>query len=152
MTMTDPEALTTPPDPPADLSRIADDKIGEAVGGARRVRNCARLVGLALALGCALKGGPDWFLGAALGWLVVEINLSLLVRTLARSPRWRGRSLRPTLAWFYLTFGATGLACLLIIRNGWGHPLAFLLGLLTFFFGLVLGLVSLAVKKAEPRP
>ena len=149
--MTDPQSNQPAPGDRTDLSRIPDPKLWEAVAGARRIRACARLAGLGLAAACFAVGGSHWLLGAVLGWLVVEINLSLMVRTLTRSADWRGRSLRPTLIRFYLAFGATGLACFLIIRNGWGQPLAFLLGLLSFFLGLSLGLISLALKKpAQP--
>ena len=146
--MTDPQTNPAPAtDDQIDLSRIPDPKLGEAVAGARRIRTCARLAGLGLAAASFAVGGPHWLLGAVLGWLVVEINLSLMVRALARSADWRGRSLKPTLIRFYLAFGATGLVCFLIIKNGWGQPLAFLLGLLSFFLGLSLGLISLALKK-----
>lgn len=123
-----------------------------AVAGAVRVRNCSRLAALALALACAIVGGPywkDWLIGACLGGLVVEINLSLLVRTLIKSASWKGPSLWPTLLRFYLTFGATIMVCVLVVRNHWGQPLAFLLGLLSFFLGLALGLISLALKKPK---
>ncbi len=139
-----------PPRPPAADGRMDDPQLGEAVAGARRVRWCARLAGLILLVVCAVIGGEYWGTGAFLGWLVVELNLGLLVRTLARAPAWRGRTLWPTLARFYLTFGATVVVCILIIRNNWGHPLAFLLGLLSFFAGLVLALVSWAFKKPGP--
>ncbi len=138
---------------PADSSgsyRLTDSKLLEAVAGARRVRWGSRLAGLGVAAISLVLWGRFGLAGALLGWLVVEINLGLLVRTLIRSADWRGRSLWPTLIRFYLTFGATIVACVLIIRNHWGHPLAFLLGLLSFFAGLVLGLVSCAVKKPEP--
>lgn len=131
------------------LSRRPDPDLPQAVAGARRVRLGARLSGLALAAGCAFFGGDDWaawLLGAVLGALVVEANLSLLVRALARANKWRGRSLWPTLLIFYLAFAATAMICVLVIRNGWGQPLAFLTGLFSFLTGLVTGLVSLAVK------
>lgn len=135
---------------PADFSRIEDRRLWEAVAGARRVRLFARLAGLAVAVTGLVLDLPGWLLGAFLGWLLVEVNLDFLVRTLVRAPLWRGRSLWPTLLGFYLLFGATGLACFVIIRQHWGHPLAFLLGLLTFFAGLVVGLFSLALKRPEP--
>lgn len=130
----------------------ADADLPLAVAGAVRVRNCSRLAALALMLACAAVGGlywKDWLAGAFLGGLVVEINLSLLVRTLIKSVSWKGPSLWPTLLRFYLTFGATIVVCILVVRNHWGQPLAFLLGLLSFFLGLALGLISLAVKKPK---
>jgi uncharacterized membrane protein YkgB len=78
---------------------------------------------------------------------VVEINLSLLIRVLSRSSAWRGRSLWPTIFRFYLAFGLTIAVCALVVINKWGHPLAFLLGLLSFFIGLVLALVSFVFVK-----
>lgn len=137
-----------------DFSRIEDSSLGELVAGARRVRLLARLAGLILVTAGAAFGGPLWLKGGFLGWLVVELNLDALIRTLVRAPQWRGKSLWPTLLRFYLIFGATVLACFLAVR---GHvylgiqPLAFLLGLLTFFLGLVLGIISFVVKKPE-RP
>lgn len=123
-----------------------------AVAGAVRVRNCSRLATLAIMPACAAVGGlywKDWLIGALLGGLVVEINLSLLVRTLIKASSWKGPSLWPTLLRFYLTFGATIVVCILVVRNHWGQPLAFLLGLLSFFLGLALGLISLAVKRPK---
>jgi hypothetical protein len=91
-------------------------------------------------------------LGAALGWLVVELNLDLLLLALRRAPHWPGRALKPFLFRFYLAFGATALVCFLAIRQAWGHPLAFLLGLLSFFFGLGLALISGGLKnRVAPR-
>ncbi|MDR1043826.1 MAG: ATP synthase subunit I [Candidatus Adiutrix sp.] len=129
---------------------IPDPKLGEAVAGARRVRAGARWSALALSLAGLAGGGPSWFLGVVLGGLLVEINLNLLVRTLSRAAAWQGRSLRPTLTRFYLAFGATAVACVLVIRGGWGQPLAFLLGLLSFVAGLFLALLSFLIKKPQP--
>ena len=131
----------------ADFSRIPDPQAGETAAGAKRVRAFARLSALALMAAGYIIGGENWLIGAFLGGLVVEINLSLLVRTLSRAADWRGKSLRPTLFRFYLSFGATIVVCVLIIRNGWGNSLAFLLGLFSFLIGLGLGLVSLVIKK-----
>lgn len=133
-----------------DFSRIEDSRLWEIIAGARRVRGFARLAGLLLASAGWVAAGREWMIGAMSGWLVVEINLDLLILTLVRAPQWRGRSLWPTLISFYLVFGATAVACLVIIRNHWGHPLAFLLGLLTFFVGLILAIVSFIIKKPEP--
>ena len=126
-----------------------DGGSSEAVAGARRVRWCARLVALVMAGVCLIIGGEYWLAGALLGGLVVEINLGLLVRTLAGAANWRGRSLWPTLLRFYITFGATIVACVMVIRNNFGHPLGFLLGLLSFFIGLVLALLSFAFTKPK---
>lgn len=133
-----------------DFAGRPDVDLPQAVAGAVRVRGCARLAALLIAALCAVLGGPPrlgWLLGALLGGLVVEINLSLLVRMLVRSPNWRGRSLWPTILRYYLAFGFTIIVCVVVVRNHWGQPLAFLLGLLSFFIGLALGLLSLAVKK-----
>ena len=138
------------PTPVSGPRLVADPKLWEAVAGARRVRTCARLAALALAGICLAHGGTFWLLGALLGGLLVEINLSLLVRTLARAGDWQGRSLRPTLLRFYLAFGATIAACIVVIRAGWGHPLAFLMGLLSFLVGLFLALLSFLLKKPQP--
>ena len=135
---------------PTQPRPAADPRLWEAVAGARRVRTGARLAALALAGICLAHGGSFWLLGALLGGLLVEINLSLLVRTLARAGDWQGRSLRPTLFRFYLAFGATIAACILVIKSGWGHPLAFLLGLLSFMIGLFLALLSFLVRKPQP--
>ena len=124
----------------------------EVITVASRVRWCARLWTAAVAVICAIIDGKLWFIGAVLGGLVVEINLGLLLRTLARSVTWQGRSLWPTLLRFYLTFGATILVCFFVIRNHWGHPLAFLAGLLSFFAGLVLALISMVIWKPAPKP
>lgn len=144
--------MTDVPTPRGDSFKscqVTDSRLPEAVAGARRVRWAARLAGLGVAGLGLLLWGESGLTGAFWGWLVVEVNLGLLVRTLVRSADWRGRSLWPTLIRFYLTFGATIVVCVLIIRNHWGHPLAFLLGLLSFFAGLVLGLVSCIFKKPE---
>lgn len=133
-----------------DFSRIEDSRLWEIIAGARRVRGFARSTGLLVAVAGWVVGGREWMIGALSGWLLVEINLGLLIRTLVRAPQWRGRSLWPTLISFYLIFGATAAACLVVIRNNWGHPLAFLLGLLTFFAGLILAIVSFIIKKPEP--
>lgn len=133
-----------------DFSRIKDRHLAELIAGARRVRFFARLSGLLLIVIGAVLGGRLWLTGGLLGWLLVEINLDMLIRTIVRSPLWRGQSLRPTLFGFYLLFGATVLSCFLLVRGHACvglHPLAFLLGLLTFFAGLVLGLISIAIKK-----
>ena len=126
-----------------------DGKLGEAVAGAGRVRWCARLTALVTAGVCTAVGGEPWLIGALLGGLVVEINLTLLIRTLTRAARWQGQSMWPTLIWFYLIFGATALVCLVVVRGGFSHPLAFLLGLLSFFIGLVLALLSFVVSKPK---
>lgn len=126
-----------------------DADLPMAVAGAARVRCFARLTTLVVMTVCAVLGGQgwtNWLIGALLGGLVVDINLGLLLRTLMKAAEWKGRSLWPTLLKFYLTFGATVVVCILVVRNQWGHPLAFLLGLLSFFIGLSLGLVSLALK------
>ncbi len=122
----------------------AESRPDEAVAGARRVRWCARLAALVLAVVCVIIGGRYWLSGALLGGLVVEINLGLITRTLSRAAGWRGRSMWSTLIWFYLCFGLTIVACVLVVRNHFGHPLAFLLGLLSFFIGLALALLSWA--------
>jgi len=116
------------------------------VVGARRVRFWARLAALALAVTAWTLGG-DWALtGAVLGALAAEVNLSLLVRALERASQWQGRSLKGTLARFYLIFAVTALLCVLVVRCQWGHPLAFLAGLLCPVPGLVLALLSFAVS------
>ena len=133
-----------------DLDRYRlDGKLGEAVAGARRVRWCARMVALVTIVVCASGGGVPWLVGALLGGVLVEITLSLLVRVLSKSANWRGRSMWPTLGRFYLLFGLTAVVCVIIIRSHFGHPLAFLLGLLSFFIGLVLGLLSFIVVKPK---
>lgn len=129
-----------------DRYRI-DGKLGEAVAGAGRVRWCARLAALVTAGICAAVGGWEWLIGALLGGLLVEANLSLLRRAMIRSAGWRGRSLWPTLIWFYLAFGGTAVACFIVVRGHFGHPLAFLLGLLSFFAGLSLALLSFIVSR-----
>lgn len=126
-----------------------DGKLGEAVAGAGRVRCCARLAALITVVGCAIVGGAQGLIGALLGGLLVEINLSLLMRTMSRSANWRGRSMWPTLGRFYLVFGFTAVACVIIVRSQFGHPLAFLLGLLSFFFGVVLALLSFIIFKPK---
>ncbi|UQZ87903.1 hypothetical protein C4J81_01180 [Deltaproteobacteria bacterium Smac51] len=121
------------------------------LAAAGRVRWCARLAALAVIAAGLVMGGPSWALGAVLGGLVVEINLGLLTRLIRRAAEWRGPSLGPTLMRFYLTFGATIIVCVLIIRNHWGHPLGFLGGLLSFFVGLVLALISMAVRPLQDK-
>ena len=133
-----------------DKAPLVDADLPRTLAGARRVRFFTRLSALALIAVCVYIGEadwPDWVIGALLGGLVVEVNLSLLLRFLARASDWKGRSIWPTLLFFYLSFGASILICVLVVRNHWGHPLAFLLGLFSFIVGLALGLVSLAVKK-----
>jgi hypothetical protein len=120
--------------------------------GVRRVRLWTRLTALALA-GTALALGGVWALaGAVLGGAVVEANLSLLVLVMDRASRWPGRALTGTLARFYLAFAATALVCFLVVRFQWGHPLAFLAGLLSPVPGLVLGLISCAVSPPQAGP
>ncbi len=112
----------------------------------KRVRRSVRLAaGLAVLLSWGW-GGRFWAWGALLGAFLVEINMGLLWRLLQNAHQWRGPGLRPTLTRFYLAFGATALACFLIIRNHWGHPVGFLLGLFSFVLGLALALVSLAAR------
>lgn len=129
-----------------------DPRHWELIAGARRLRRGARLWTAAVAVVCGFMDGLPWFVGALLGGLVVEANLGLLLRFLSRAAEWRGTSIWPALIRFYFFFGATAVVCFLIIRNQWGHPLAFLLGLLSFFAGLVLALISLAVRKPAPDP
>jgi len=124
----------------------------EAGAGARRVRLWTRLTALALAVASWHLGGAEGLLGAALGVLVVEANLYLLILLLDRAPQWQGRSLRGTLARFYLSFLATALVCFLVIRFHWGHPLAFLAGLLAPVPGLALALLSFTVSPLKARP
>jgi len=119
---------------------------------ARRVRLWARLTALALAGGAYGLGGIEGLMGAALGGLVVEANLSLLVLTLDRALQWRGPSLKGTLVYFYLAFAATALICFLVIRFRLGLPLAFLAGLLTPGSGLVLAWISLTVSPLKAKP
>jgi hypothetical protein len=120
--------------------------------GARRVRLWARLSALALAVTAGVLGGAWPLAGAVLGGLAAEINLSLLVLALDRAARWRGRSLKGTLARFYLIFLATALLCFFAVRFQWGHPLAFLAGLLSPVPGLILGLISFAVSPPKAGP
>ena len=120
--------------------------------GARRVRLCTRLAALALAGAALALGGAGGLAGAVLGGLLVEANLSLLVLTLDRAPEWRGRSLQGTLARFYLAFTATALVCFLAVRFHWGHPLAFLAGLLSLIPGLALALISFTVSPPKAGP
>ena len=120
--------------------------------GARRVRLFTRLTALALAGAALARGGAEGLIGAALGGLVVEANLSLLVLTLDQASQWRGRSLGGTLARFYLAFAVTALVCFLVIRFRWGQPLAFLAGLLSLLPGLALALVSFAVSPPKAGP
>ena len=124
----------------------------EAASGARRVRLWTRLSALALAGAAWALAGPEGLLGAILGGLVLEVNLSLLVRTLDRTAQWRGQSLKGTLLRFYLAFMATALVCFLVIRFQWGAPLAFLAGLLALVPGLGLALISFAVSPLTARP
>ena len=133
-----------------DLKEILDSNHLQLAQGARRVRFAARLWSLGVVgLGYFLDGGFYWVWGAALGWLVVEINLSLLVRAIDVSPKWRNPSLKSVLFFFYLAFGLTILFCFLTIKHDLGNPLAFLFGLLSFIAGLVSGLLSMLVKKME---
>ena len=131
-------------------ARVVDADLPRTLAGARRVRFFTRLSALAIMAACVFVGGADWpvwLVGAFLGGLVVELNLNLLLRFLDKASNWKGRSLWPTLLFFYLSFGASIVICVLVVRNHWGHPLAFLLGLFSFVIGLSLGLISLAVKK-----
>jgi hypothetical protein len=120
--------------------------------GARRVRLWSRIAALSLAATVGALGGAWPLAGAVLGGLAAEANLSLLVLALDRAPRWQGRSLKGTLARFYLTFMGTALVCFLVVRFQWGHPLAFLAGLLSPVPGLVLGLISFAVSPPKAGP
>jgi hypothetical protein len=120
--------------------------------GARRVRLWARLSALAMAGTAGVLGGAWPLAGAVLGGLAAEANLSILVRALDRAAQWRGRSLKGTLARFYLTFLATALICFLVVRFHWGHPLAFLAGLMSPVPGLILGLISFAVSPPKAGP
>lgn len=123
--------------------QLTEDSSGEA----RRVRFFARLTALTTVAVTLRSAGTDWLAGVIWGALVVEINLSLLIRVLSRSAAWLGHSLWPTIFRFYLVFGFTLAVCALVIINKWGHPLAFLLGLLSFFIGLVLALFSFVFVK-----
>ncbi len=117
---------------------------------AQRVRLCVRLMGAALILACLERGGAFWAWGAFFGLVIVEINLHLLGSFLKAASMWRGSGLRPTLTRFYLAFGLTALACFLVVRNEWGHPAGFLIGLLSFALGLLAALLSLAAFPVKP--
>lgn len=123
-----------------------DGQLGEVVAGLGRVRFFARLAALAFIVTAMILGGLDWLAGAVLGGLVVELNFGILNRSLCRAVNWKRGSLWPTLLWFYLTFGVTVVVCVLAVRYHWGHPLAFLMGLASFFMGLVLALLSFIIK------
>lgn len=134
------------------FSHIPNPSLWEVVAVARRVRWVARLYSVVMVVVCLSLGGEYWeywLRGLFLGWLLVEINLSILVYALGRVDGWSKATFWPLLIRFYLLFGATIATCILIIRNEWGFPLAFLLGLLSFFIGLVGALVSLALKKPQ---
>lgn len=131
------------------FSHIPNPRLWEVVAGVRRVRWGARLYSLGLAVVCLVEGGGYWLRGLFLGWLVVEINLSLLVYALQRADSWRKKTILPLLIRFYLVFGATVVVCILIVAHDLGFPLAFLLGLLSFFMGLVGGLVSLIIRRPQ---
>jgi hypothetical protein len=113
----------------------------------QRVLTAVRLCACAAIMACWLGGGLQWLQGAFLGGLTVEVNLRFMRRLARNSLSWRDTSLAPTLARFYLLFGLTALSCFVIVKYGAGHPLAFLAGLSSFFGGLVLGLISLALWK-----
>ena len=137
------------PDP---LRYQIDGQLGEAVAGLGRVRFMARLVAVVVAGAAWAVGGESWLVGAMFGGLVVEVNLTLLKHTLGRAKGWHGRALWPTLLGFYLAFGATVGVCFLVVRQNWGHPGAFLMGLASFFVGLVLALLSFTIKRPKPGP
>ncbi|MDR1922234.1 MAG: ATP synthase subunit I [Candidatus Adiutrix sp.] len=113
----------------------------------QRLLAAVRLCACVAIMACWLGGGAQWFQGAFLGGLTVEVNLRFMRRMARNSPGWRGTSLAPTLVRFYLLFGVTALSCFVIVKYEAGHPLAFLAGLSSFFGGLVLGLISLALWK-----
>ncbi|KXS55989.1 MAG: hypothetical protein AMR96_05150 [Candidatus Adiutrix intracellularis] len=128
---------------PATKPQLFESSSGEA----KRVRFFARLTALVTIAATLRNAGTDWLTGVIWGALVVEINLSLLIRVLSHSATWLGHSLWPTIFRFYLIFGFTLAICALVIINKWGHPLAFLLGLLSFFIGLVLAIFSFIFVK-----
>lgn len=128
---------------------ISTNKNAALLASAQRVRTGARLAGALIIVLCFALGGKIWAWGAWMGAFLVEINLGFLYRFLQRAQDWSGTGLRPTLFRFYLAFGATALLCFLVIRNQWGHPLGFLLGLLSFAVGLGAGLISLTVRPVK---
>lgn len=119
------------------------------LAAAKRVRLCVRLAGLLSVLIAWYWGGRAWAWGAWLGAFLVELNMAILWRFLKRAHQWRGSGLRPTLFRFYLFFGATAIFCFLVIRNSWGHPVGFLLGLLSFMLGFFAALLTLAARPAK---
>jgi hypothetical protein len=124
------------------MNHESDDVPGAA---ARRVRTWTRLSALALAGAAFYLGGTFGLTGAVIGGLLAEANLGLLVLTLDRAPRWRGQSIKGTLFRFYLAFAAPACSCFLAVHFSWGHPLAFLAGVMSPMAGLALALLSFAV-------
>ncbi len=131
-----------------------DPNIEQLKRAVKRLRLASALAALALVAAAPWLGGASWALGAALGGLAVAVNLWLLKLFIQRASSWRGRSLWPSLGRFYFFFALTALFCVLVVRQGWGDPLGFLAGLLSFVMGLAftaLTLVWRPLSKAEPQ-
>lgn len=108
-----------------------------------------RVMCLAALLALAGLRMPQFLLGAALGWLLVEVNLWLLKVAVVRLAASQGSSLKAVLAKFYLAFGATALTCFLVVRFDLGHPLAFTGALLGLLPALMLVILYCAWRGGE---
>jgi hypothetical protein len=109
---------------------------------ARRMRMIFRTLALILVVALFVAKGAGFGLGALMGAIIVEINLSVFVYVVKRTdPTKRGGPILVTILKFYALFAGTILYVFLCIYLGVGKPMGFLFGILSFLPALLLTLL-----------
>jgi hypothetical protein len=131
--------------------------IRELVVYSRRMSLIFRLLAGALILFLFFSGSPGISLGALMGALIVEINISIFNYVVKKSdPAKKESPILVTIFKFYLLFAFTAVYVFLCIFFRLGEPIGFLFGVLTFLPALMAtfawALVSYLVRrKRQPK-
>jgi hypothetical protein len=112
--------------------------IAELALYAGRMRLIFRAIALALVVFLFFREGPEVALGALMGALIVEINLSIFHWVVKKSdPAKKEGPIWLTILKFYALFVLTALYVFLCIFLKIGTPLGFLFGILSFLPALL---------------
>ncbi|MDR2405296.1 MAG: ATP synthase subunit I [Deltaproteobacteria bacterium] len=118
----------------------------------KRMQYIVRGLALALIIFLFFTEGWSWALGAFMGALIVEINLSIFFVVVKNSdPRKKGSPIWLTIMKFYLLFAATAVYVFICIYYHIGEPKGFLFGILTFIPALVATIIWAMVSHIARR-